>query len=143
MRLAASSTARCLLTDWRAISRCEHSSPRVWPLRSFRLSSSRRRLGSASALNASSIEGDAAIWLHILGIRMAACQASRRVRRHGAQPIHGDGPLLDRCDRTGFETYPRLSESSIERYSGSYLLLASGGARRSIAEAALCRSWMV
>src|SRR5258707_12053893 len=74
MRLAASSTARCLLTDWRAISRCEHSSPRVWPLRSFRLSSSRRRLGSASALNASSIEGYAAIWLHIIGSQRAACQ---------------------------------------------------------------------
>src|SRR5437879_1289162 len=96
MRLAASSTARCLLTDWRAISRCEHISPRVWPLRSFRLSSSRRRLGSASALNASSIEGYAAIWLHILGSRVAACQdarvaSGRRLRVAGDGGRHGGG----------------------------------------------------
>jgi hypothetical protein len=53
--LAASSTARCLLTDCRAIARPAQSSCRVWPLRSLSRSSSRRRLGSASALKTSSI----------------------------------------------------------------------------------------
>src|SRR3954468_24275966 len=64
---AASSTARCLETDCRAMSSPAQSSRSVCPLRAFRSSSRRRRLGSASALNtASSRPGSskAAIWLH-------------------------------------------------------------------------------
>ena len=81
-RLAASSTSRCLLTDWRAMSSPAHSSRSVWPLRSLRRSSSRRRLGSASALKTSSIrcvaaargEGQPSGCLFTIRSRMAACQ---------------------------------------------------------------------
>ncbi|SLJ77084.1 Uncharacterised protein [Mycobacteroides abscessus subsp. abscessus] len=58
IRLAASSTARCLLTDWRAMSSSAHSSRNVCPLRAFKLSSSRRLPGSASALKTSSMLTD-------------------------------------------------------------------------------------
>ena len=57
-RLAASSTARCFETDWRAMSMPEHSSRRVWPPWAFSLSRSRLRPGSASARNTSSISGE-------------------------------------------------------------------------------------
>src|SRR5919197_5984322 len=74
------------------MSRPEHSSRRVWPLRLFRLSSSWRRLGSASALNTSSIAGYAAIRLLNIGSRRAACQrkdSTRRPRRPPAGPADG------------------------------------------------------
>src|SRR5271166_6189093 len=61
-----------------------HSWRSVWPLWAFRLSSSMRRLGSASALNTSSISSSpkAAIWLPLnLGSRTAACQGTRRPRQ--------------------------------------------------------------
>src|ERR1700722_6079191 len=83
-RPAAWSTARCLLTDCRAMSSPAHSWRSVWPLWAFRLSSSMRRLGSASALNTSSISlsPKAAIWLPLnLGSRTAACQGVRGTRR--------------------------------------------------------------
>src|SRR5215471_7537071 len=80
-RLAASSTARCLLTDCRAMSSPAHSSRSVCPLWAFRLSSSLRRLGSASALNTSSIthpwhrrKRQPSGCLLTLGSQMAACQ---------------------------------------------------------------------
>src|SRR4051812_11272363 len=64
---AASSTARCLETDWRAMSSPAQSSRSVCPPRAFRSSSRRRRPGAARGLNtASSRPGSAkaVIWLH-------------------------------------------------------------------------------
>src|SRR4051812_22676446 len=49
MRLAASRMERCLVTDWRAMSRSVHNSDSVWPSRLFSRSRRRRRLGSARA----------------------------------------------------------------------------------------------
>src|SRR5689334_1724878 len=61
-----------------------HSSRSVCPVRALSRSSSARRLGSASALNTSSIgvRSYAAIWLPKLRSQMAACQA---------EAIDGDG----------------------------------------------------
>src|SRR5215470_2095462 len=86
-----------------------HSSRSVCPDRSFRLSSSRRRLGSASALNTASVckltspSKYAAVWLPLtIGSQTAACQEcaladwSGRGERGGEvagaaeQPGHGD-----------------------------------------------------
>src|SRR4051794_5982690 len=91
-----------------------HSSRSVCPLRSLSRSSRRRRLGSARALKASSMEGDAANWLPILRSRLAACQApfswsawievdpdGERARPHGARgPQAGLAPAVAATEET-------------------------------------------
>src|SRR5580693_1986248 len=100
-----------------------HSWRSVWPLWAFRLSSSMRRLGSASALNTSSISSSpkAAIWLPFnLGSRTAACQGARRTRR--APPPATDGSVHEpvhalpwRSPDTSYRTSPAPGRSARAR----------------------------
>src|SRR5688572_7328150 len=49
-RLASSSSCRCCVTAWRVMSMCSQSAVNVWPFSRRSRSSSRLRVGSASAL---------------------------------------------------------------------------------------------
>ncbi len=62
--------SRCLVTACRVMARCAQSSPSVWPFSARSRSSSWRRLGSASALNTSSMT---AICNHLV-----ACQVAKK-----------------------------------------------------------------
>src|SRR5215218_8723436 len=90
MRFAASSTARCLLTDCRAMDKPAHRSRRLCPLRAFRLSSNSRRLGSASALNTSSISAisiHAAVRLHVHHMQLLGCVSMVRRPLSAGWPV--------------------------------------------------------
>src|SRR5258708_3583066 len=64
--------ARCLVTACRVIEASSHSSLSVWPSRARRVSSRRRRVGSASALNTASM------LMALLCNLLVACQAADR-----------------------------------------------------------------